>query len=78
MRYATMICIYVGSSCAIYSISVVEHSKGPVYTLPISVAMQFVIDVGSRFFSLPARLMIWVCSAADFSLLKKHYGETFR
>merc|ERR1719313_2743747 len=42
-RYIMMICIYVGAGCVVYSIFVIEHPKGPEYTIPISPTVQCVI-----------------------------------
>merc|ERR1719421_810727 len=50
IRFAITICIYVGFTCVIYSIFVIEHPKGPEYTPPISVTMQCVINLTVQFF----------------------------
>jgi len=57
-RYVMMICIYVGFSCVIYSILTMEHPNGKVYTPPISVTMQCVINLTFQFFFV--YLWIWV------------------
>merc|ERR1719298_165387 len=49
-RYVMMICIYVGAGCVVYSIFVIEHPKGPEYTIPISPTMQCVINLTFQFF----------------------------
>merc|ERR1719155_215582 len=59
IRYAIMICIYVGFTCVIYSVFVIEHPQGKQYTPPISVTMQCVINLTVQFFIV--YLMIWVC-----------------
>merc|ERR1719222_778567 len=58
IRYAIMICIYVGFTCVIYSIFTIEHPQGPQYTPPISVTMQCVINLTVQFFFI--YLWIWV------------------
>ena len=74
-----MICIYVGCSCDIYSISTIEHPKGAEYTSPISIAMQCVINLAPRFFSV--QLMVWahMCRSwiyrSRLLFEQKHYGE---
>merc|ERR1719313_1253348 len=57
-RYVMMICIYVGFSCVIYSIIVMQHPMGPEYTPPISATMQCVINLTFQFFFI--YLWIWV------------------
>merc|ERR1719399_2102560 len=60
-RYVIMFCIYVGFSCVIYSVFVIEHPKGDQYTPPISVTMQCVINLTFQFFFI--YLVIWVCTS---------------
>jgi len=57
-RYVMMICIYIGFSCVIYSILMMEHPNGKQYTPPISVTMQCVINLTFQFFFI--YLWIWV------------------
>merc|ERR1719252_268311 len=65
IRFAITICIYVGFSCVIYSIFVIEHPAGPQYTPPISVTMQCVINLTVQFFVV--YLGLWIAQTAkDF------------
>merc|ERR1719399_261087 len=52
VRFCITLCIYVGFSCVIYSIFVIEHPAGPEYTPPISVTMQCVINLTVQFFTV--------------------------
>merc|ERR1719265_1942969 len=63
IRYAIMICIYVGFSCVIYSIFTIEHPQGKQYTPPISVTMQCVINLTVQFFTV--YLGIWVADTVN-------------
>merc|ERR1719160_695098 len=65
IRFAITICIYVGFSCVIYSIFVIEHPAGPEYTPPISVTMQCVINLTVQFFTV--YLGLWIAQTVkDF------------
>merc|ERR1719313_390891 len=64
-RFCITVCIYVGFSCVIYSIYVIEHPAGPQYTPPISVTMQCVINLTVQFFTV--YLGLWIAQTAkDF------------
>merc|ERR1719169_256131 len=58
VRFLIMICIYVGFSCVIYSIFVIQHPQGAQYTPPISVTMQCVINLTVQYFTV--YLLLWV------------------
>merc|ERR1719420_343290 len=65
IRYAIMICIYVGFTCVIWSIFTIEHPQGPQYTPPISVTMQCVINLTVQFFTV--YLGLWIAQTVkDF------------
>merc|ERR1719316_2493889 len=65
IRFCITICIYVGFSCVIYSIFVIEHPAGPQYTPPISVTMQCVINLTVQFFVV--YLGLWIAQTVkDF------------
>merc|ERR1719271_1114833 len=65
VRFAITFCIYIGFSCVIYSIFVIEHPAGPQYTPPISVTMQCVINLTVQFFVV--YLGLWIAQTAkDF------------
>merc|ERR1719247_2630028 len=60
VKYAILICIYVGFSCVIYSVLTIQHPQGPQYTPPVSVTMQCVINLTIQFFFV--YFMLWVCN----------------
>merc|ERR1719337_573754 len=60
VKYAILICIYVGFSCVIYSVLTIQHPQGPQYTPPVSVTMQCVINLTAQFFFV--YFMLWVCN----------------
>merc|ERR1719465_116210 len=65
IRFAITICIYVGFSCVIYSILVIELPACPQYTPPISVTMQCVINLTVQYF--PVYLGLWIAQTVkDF------------
>merc|ERR1719169_218926 len=65
VRFIITFCIYIGFSCVIYSIFVIEHPAGPQYTPPISVTMQCVINLTVQYFTV--YLMLWIGQTAkDF------------
>merc|ERR1719152_1118192 len=65
VRFAITFCIYIGFSCVIYSIFVIEHPAGPQYTPPISVTMQCVINLTVQYFTV--YLLLWIGQTAkDF------------
>merc|ERR1719379_2217886 len=69
VRFAITFCIYIGFSCVIYSIFVIEHPAGPQYTPPISVTMQCVINLTVQFFIV--YLGLWIAQTAkDFLGMK--------
>merc|ERR1719316_1802667 len=57
-RFLIMIGIYIGFSCVIYSVFVIEHPSGPQYTPPLSVTMKCVINLTVQFFTV--YLGIWI------------------
>merc|ERR1719313_2517162 len=67
-RYAMMVCIYIGFSCVIYSIIVMQHPMGPQYTPPISATMQCVINLTFQFFFI----YLWIWAAIT---IKEFTGE---
>merc|ERR1719281_1510849 len=65
VRFAIMICIYVGFTCVIWSILTIQHPQGPQYTPPVSVTMQCVINLTVQFFTV--YLALWIAQTAkDF------------
>merc|ERR1719218_302991 len=65
VRFLITFCIYIGFSCVIYSIFVIEHPAGPQYTPPISVTMKCVINLTVQFFTV--YLGLWIAQTAkDF------------
>lgn len=60
LRYAIMLCIYIGFSAVIWSIFTIEHPVGPDYTPPISVTVQCVVNLTVQFFFV--YLVIWICT----------------
>merc|ERR1719197_1183911 len=65
VRFAIMICIYVGFACVIWSILTIQHPQGPQYTPPVSVTMQCVINLTVQFFTV--YLGLWIAQTCkDF------------
>merc|ERR1719478_1657582 len=65
VKYAILICIYVGFSCVIYSVLTIQHPQGPQYTPPVSVTMQCVINLTVQFFTV--YLGLWIAQTCkDF------------
>merc|ERR1719355_532586 len=65
VRFAIMICIYVGFTCVIWSVFTIQHPQGPQYTPPVSVTMQCVINLTVQFFTV--YLALWIAQTAkDF------------
>merc|ERR1719159_1085416 len=58
VRFLITFSIYIGFSCVIYSIFVIEHPQGPQYTPPISVTMQCVVNLTVQFFII--YILLWV------------------
>merc|ERR1719274_368930 len=69
VRFLIMLCIYIGFSCVIYSIFVIEHPAGPQYTPPVSVTMKCVINLTFQFFIV--YLGIWIAETV------RNYVGTF-
>merc|ERR1719262_2111276 len=68
VRFAIMLCIYIGFSCVIWSIFTIEHPKGKEYTPPVSVTMQCVINLTVQFFFI--YLVIWIgVTLREFQIL---------
>merc|ERR1719181_860943 len=63
VRFAITFCIYIGFSCVIYSIFVIEHPAGPQFTPPISVTMQCVINLTVQFFVV--YLGLWIADTVN-------------
>jgi hypothetical protein len=57
-RYLIMLSIYVGFTAVIVSIFLIEHPKGPEYTIPISPTVQCVINLTIQFFFI--YLLMWI------------------
>merc|ERR1719456_1789337 len=65
IRFAIMVCIYVGFTAVIWSVFTIQHPQGPQYTPPISVTMQCVINLTVQFFTVC--LALWIAQTAkDF------------
>merc|ERR1719456_2180401 len=62
VRFLITFSIYIGFSCVIYSIYVIEHPSGPQYTPPISVTMQCVVNLTVQYFTV--YLMLWIGQTA--------------
>jgi len=57
-RYAIMLCIYGGFTAVIVSIFLIEHPDGPEHTIPVSPAVQCVINLTLQFFTV--YLLMWI------------------
>merc|ERR1719238_2649142 len=67
-----MFSVYVGITAVICSIFVLEHPKGSLYTPPISVTMQCVINLTVQFFI--CYLLIWIATTVkEFTGFESHF-----
>eukprot|EP00747_Dinoflagellata_sp_TGD_P060856 gnl/TRDRNA2_/TRDRNA2_152244_c0_seq1.p1 gnl/TRDRNA2_/TRDRNA2_152244_c0~~gnl/TRDRNA2_/TRDRNA2_152244_c0_seq1.p1 ORF type:complete len:564 (+),score=70.28 gnl/TRDRNA2_/TRDRNA2_152244_c0_seq1:74-1765(+) len=57
-RHAMMLCMYGGLIAVIVSIFTIQHPKGSEYTVPVSPALQCVINLACQFFFV--YLLLWV------------------
>jgi len=61
LRFLIMFCIYGGATAVIVSIFVIQHPDGPEHTVPVSPAVQCVINLTVQFFFV--YLLLWICIA---------------
>eukprot|EP00747_Dinoflagellata_sp_TGD_P181648 gnl/TRDRNA2_/TRDRNA2_35551_c0_seq1.p1 gnl/TRDRNA2_/TRDRNA2_35551_c0~~gnl/TRDRNA2_/TRDRNA2_35551_c0_seq1.p1 ORF type:complete len:574 (+),score=92.56 gnl/TRDRNA2_/TRDRNA2_35551_c0_seq1:53-1774(+) len=78
LRWVIMLCIYGGVVAVIVSIFVIQHPKGPEHTIPVSPAVQCVINLTVQYFLV--YLLLWIflsmqeVSGYDFKETKFYTG----
>jgi len=58
LRGLLMLCIYGGAAAVIVSIFIIQHPDGPEHTIPVSPAVQCVINLTVQFFLV--YLLLWI------------------